>query len=185
MVVFVVCPAGLADGLVCHLFSVLALFLLQLSGFAIFLLFQLPGFAGFVFAGFVFAGFRLALGHGALLGGLPGAFVRRLAALLAIHRALLFLLAKSLLAWVLLVLLPLSIAILVLLAVLIVALLLLVKALLLLVIALLLLVIALVVLLAVTLVLALLAVIVLAALLTVLLLLTVLRHSFGKLGLKY
>jgi len=180
VVVFVVCPAGLADGLVCHLFSVLALFLLQLSGFAIFLLFQLPGFASFVLAGF-----RLAFGHGALLGGLPGAFVRRLAALLAIHRALLFLLAKTLLAWVLLVLLPLSIAVLVLLAVLIVALLLLVKALLLLLIALLLLVIALLVLLAVTLVLALLAIIVLAALLTVLLLLTVLRHSFGKLGLKY
>lgn len=136
VVVFIVCPARLADRLVGHLFSVLALFPLL----------QLPGFASF----------RLALGHSALLPGLAGALVERLAALLA------------LLAWVLLLLLILSIAVLILLTILIFALLLLV--------------IALLVLLAVTLVLTLLAIVVLAALLTVLL--TVLRHSFGKLRLK-
>ena len=137
-----------------HLLSVLALFLLQLSRFA----------------SFGFAGFRLALGHRAWLTRLAGAFVGRLATLLAVHRLLLVLLAEALLAWVLLVLLLLSIAVLVLLAILIVALLLLV--------------IALVILLAVTMVLTLLAIFVLAALLTVLPLLTVLRHSFRKSRLK-
>ena len=169
MVVFVVCPAGLADGLVGHLLCVLALFPLhQLSGFVGF---RFAGFRfdSFKFASFRFAGFRLALGHGALLAGLDGVSVGRLATLLslqAIHRALLFLLAE-----VLLFLLLLSIAARLLFAVLFVALLLLA--------------VALVVLLAVALVLALLAVVLRAALLAVLpLLLTVLRHPFGQLGLQ-
>ena len=183
VVVFVVFPASLADGLVGHFLSVLALFLLlflELSGFAGFMFagFMFAGFrfAGFRFAGFRFAGFRPALGHGALLAGLAGAFVGRLAGLLTLlAETLLALLAETLLAllaWVLrvlLVLLVLSIAVLVLLTVWIFALLLLL--------------IALVVLLGVALALNLLAVIILAALLTVLLLLTVLRHSFGKLRL--
>ena len=120
-------------------------------------LLQLSGFAGFRF-----------LGHGALLAGLARAFGGRLTTLLAgLAEAGL---AWVLLTWVLLVLLVLSIAVLIWLAILISALLLLV--------------VALVVLLAVTLTWSLLAIIVLAALLTVLLLLTVLRHSFGKLRLK-
>ena len=149
MVVFIVCPTRLADSLVSHLLSVLALFLfLQLSRFA----------------GFGFAGFRLALGHGALLAGLPEAFIGRLAALLA--------LLTEALAWVLFVLaLLLSITVLVLLTILILALLLLIKTLALL-------------LLIVTLALILLIVTSVLTLLAVLLLLTVLRHSFGKLRLK-
>ena len=143
VVVFVVRPARLADGLVGDLLAVPVLFLL-LSGLA----------------SFRFAGFRLALGHGASLAGLSGASVWRLTALLAV----------SLLAWVLLLLLLLSIAVLVLLAVWILSLLLLI--------------IAPVFWLAVNLVRTLLAIIILAALLAVLLLLAVLRHSFGKLGLK-
>lgn len=150
VVVFVVCPARLADGLVIHLLSVLALFLLP----------QLPRFAGF----------RLALGHGALLARACVGRLAALLALLAIHRVLLILLAEALLAWVMLVLLLQSMAVLVLLAILIFALLLLI--------------IALVVLLAITLFLTLLVKIILAALLTVLLLLTVLRHLFGKLRLE-
>ena len=163
VVVFVVFPASLADGLVGHFLSVLALFLLLFP--------ELSGFAGSRFAGF-----RPALGHGALLAGLARAFVGRLAGLLTLlAETLLALLAETLLAllaWVLrvlLVLLVLSVAVLVLLTIWIFALLLLL--------------IALVVLLGVALALTLLAVIILAALLTVLLLLTVLRHSFGKLRL--
>ena len=172
VVVLVVGPARLADGLVGHFLSVLALFpLLQLSGFG-----------GFGFASFRFDGFGLALGHGALL---TGAFVGRLAALLAIHGALIFLLsllslltirgalifllAEALLARVLLVLaLVLSVAVLALLAVLVFGLLLLIITL---------------VLLAVLIFALLLLLVTWAALLAVLLLLTVLRHSFGKLRL--
>lgn len=149
VVVFIVCPARLADGFIGHLFSVLAIFLiLRLSRFA---------------------GFGLALGHGALLAGLPGAFAGSLAAL---HEALLVLLPQALLAWVLLLLaLLLSITILVLLAILILTLALLIVTLAL-------------VLLIVTLALVLLIVALVLTLLAVLLLLTVLRHSFGKLRLK-
>lgn len=152
VVVFIVCPARLADGFIGHLFSVLAIFLiLRLSRFA---------------------GFGLALGHGALLAGLPGlpgAFAGSLAAL---HEALLVLLPQALLAWVLLLLaLLLSITILVLLAILILTLALLIITLAL-------------VLLIVTLALVLLIVALVLTLLAVLLLLTVLRHSFGKLRLK-
>lgn len=165
VVVFVVGAAGFADGLVGHRVCGFALFLVRFCGFA----------------GFRLAGFWLAFGQGALLAGLDGldgALVGKLAtllALLAVHGALLFLLAvallaEALLAWVLLFLFLLSIAVLLLLAILVFALRLLV--------------IALVFLLAVTLDLTLLAVIILAGLLTVLLLATILRHSFGKLRLE-
>lgn len=157
---FIMGPAGLGEGLVLRLLDALAVsFGLWVLGFA---------------------GFGLVLGHGALLAllallpglaGLTGAlFAGRLPtlrALLAAHGVLLLLLADILLAWVLGVL---SVAVLVLLAVWIFALLLLA--------------IALFVLLALTLVEARLAVFVLPGLLAVLLLLTVLGHSFGKLGLQ-
>ena len=154
---FIIGPAGLAEGLLLRLVDAFAVF-----------------FGRWVLG---FAGFGLVLGHGALLAllallaGLTGPlFAGRLPtlrALLAAHGVLLLLLADTLLAWVLGVL---SVAILVLLTVWIFALRLLA--------------IALFVLLVLTLVEARLAVFVLPGLLAVLLLLTVLGHSFGKLGLQ-